>query len=310
MKVSVLVVTFNQENFIAQALDSILMQEGNFDYEIVIGEDCSIDKTRDIVIDYRKRYPDRIRLLLHPKNLGMTKNFVQTYKACKGEYIAILEGDDYWTSTRKLQKQVDFLDANSDFVICYHNARAVREDAKLPSNLLCPLFQKRESTIEDVIIGSAVPTLTIMLRNGLITDFPDWYFDLRYGDWTLLMLIAQYGKIGYIKEPMATYRIHDSGAASSAYTNRETYTRHILEVIKMYEVVNRHFDFKYNNLISKRISHYRNLAERYKTKGSVSRLEPLMRWSQTLPALMQVHYGLSSALKLTRLWFMKVRTRV
>lgn len=117
MKVSVLMITYNHEKFIAQAIDSILMQQVNFDYEIVIGEDCSTDGTRAIVIQYQKEYPDKIRLLLPEENLGMHKNFVQTFRACQGEYIALLEGDDYWTSPRKLQKQVDFFRLSSG--MCY-----------------------------------------------------------------------------------------------------------------------------------------------------------------------------------------------
>src|SRR3712207_1086613 len=102
MKVSVLMLAYNHEKFIAQALDSALMQQVNFDYEIVIGEDCSTDNTRDILIRYQKEYPHRIRLLLPEKNLGMHDNLIQTFKACRGDYIAFLEGDDYWTSPNKL----------------------------------------------------------------------------------------------------------------------------------------------------------------------------------------------------------------
>ena len=106
MKVSIAMVTYNHEKFIAKALDSVLMQRTDFDYEIVIGEDCSSDNTRNIVIEYKRRYPDNIVLFLNEKNLGMYGNCSQVFQACQGEYIAVLEGDDYWTSPDKLQKQV------------------------------------------------------------------------------------------------------------------------------------------------------------------------------------------------------------
>ena len=125
MKVSVLTITYNHEKYIAQAIESVLIQEVNFDYELVIGEDCSTDKTREIVIDYQRKYPHKIRLLLNEKNLGMHRNFAQTYHACRGQYIAVLEGDDFWTSPHKLQKQVDFLDNNPDFAICFHNMQVI-----------------------------------------------------------------------------------------------------------------------------------------------------------------------------------------
>ena len=127
MKVSVLVITYNHEKFIAQALDSVLMQETDFIYEIIVGEDCSSDQTRKIVLAYGEKYPDKVRLLLPEQNLGMMYNFITTYRACRGQYIAILEGDDYWTSDRKLQKQVDFLDSHQDCTACFHNVNVVYE---------------------------------------------------------------------------------------------------------------------------------------------------------------------------------------
>src|SRR5262245_48465575 len=108
MKVTVLVMTYNHAGFIAQALDSVLGQEVNFTYEVVISEDCSADGTREIVIAYQKNYPDRIRLLLSERNLHSNEIVVRGLQAAQGQYIALLDGDDYWTSAHKLQKQVEF----------------------------------------------------------------------------------------------------------------------------------------------------------------------------------------------------------
>lgn len=113
--VSVWMITYNHEKFIAQAIDSVIMQKTNFDYEIVIGEDCSTDRTREIVLEYKAKHPDKFKLLLQEKNVGMMQNFIVTLKTCNGKYIALLEGDDYWTDPLKLQKQVDFLQANLVF---------------------------------------------------------------------------------------------------------------------------------------------------------------------------------------------------
>ena len=122
MKVSVCIITYNHARFIGQALESALMQKTNFDYEIVIGEDCSTDNTGLICKKYAEMYPDKIRLLQNDKNLGVIENFKRTLYACKGEYVALLEGDDYWTDELKLQKQVDFLESNRDYAIVFHNA--------------------------------------------------------------------------------------------------------------------------------------------------------------------------------------------
>src|SRR5918994_3606750 len=104
MKVSALIITYDHERYIADAIDGALRQETNFDYEIVISEDCSTDETRAIVREYAADHP-RIRARYSPRNLGAAQNFVHGYRACRGEYIAVLEGDDYWTSPKKLQKQ-------------------------------------------------------------------------------------------------------------------------------------------------------------------------------------------------------------
>src|SRR5262245_24288404 len=128
VKVSVAMITYNHGNFIAQAVESILMQVVNFDYEIIIGEDCSTDETRNVVIEYRNRFPHRIKMLLHDKNVGLMQNFIQTIEACRGQYVALCEGDDYWTSPYKLQKQVDFLESHPEYAICFHNVTVICED--------------------------------------------------------------------------------------------------------------------------------------------------------------------------------------
>src|SRR6266576_3052599 len=118
MKVSALIVTYNQEKFIEQAVRSALMQQVNFPYEIVIGEDCSTDNTRAIVERLASENPGKIRAILRDKNLGMHGNHRATYNECRGQYIAMLEGDDYWTDPHKLQKQADFLDTHPECCLC------------------------------------------------------------------------------------------------------------------------------------------------------------------------------------------------
>ena len=138
MKVSVSVTAYNHEKYIAQAIDSILMQEVDFEYEIIIGEDYSADNTRNIVIDFQRRYPDKIKLILPQENLGYGGNkiFDQTLQVSRGEYVALLDGDDYWTSPHKLRKQVDFLDSHPECSMCFHNAQVFYEDgSREPWNL-------------------------------------------------------------------------------------------------------------------------------------------------------------------------------
>src|SRR5437762_2491810 len=125
MEVSVLLTTYNHEKYIAQALDSVLMQETNFDFELVILEDCSTDSTRDIVLAYQKKHPRKIRLRLAKRNVHSNKPFAEEFQAAPSPYIAMLDGDDYWSSPAKLQKQVEFLKVHPDYMLCFHNALRV-----------------------------------------------------------------------------------------------------------------------------------------------------------------------------------------
>src|SRR5258706_12269370 len=130
MKVSVSITTFNQQAYIAQALDGVLMQRVNFDYEIVIGDDYSTDNTRRILQAYQTQHPDKIRLLLPERNLGLLgkHNFIAALNACRGQYIALLDGDDYWIDPQKLQKQADSLDSHGDYAFSCHRVLRVRDD--------------------------------------------------------------------------------------------------------------------------------------------------------------------------------------
>lgn len=256
MKVSVCMITYNHEKFIAQAIDSVLMQQVDFDYEIVIGEDCSTDNTRNIVIDYRNRFPDRIKLLLNEENLGMMPNFIQTMQACQGQYIAMLEGDDYWTSPHKLQKQVDFLDSHADFAICSHNVKVKREGSTQSHEWL-GARHKEVSTLEDLLRdGSGGATCSLVFRNRVFGDFPDWFYTIQGGDWALQILCASHGKLRYFREVMGVFRQHDRGSLYAATVAAKAHGKEAIAlpskgVLHLCDVLNGHFNYQYEKLIRK-----------------------------------------------------------
>src|SRR6185436_18780588 len=248
MKLSVCLITHNHEKFIAQALESALTQQVTFDYEIVVSDDCSTDRTRSIVIDYQQRNPDKIRLASPDKNLGVNRNLAQTIEACRGEYIALLEGDDFWTSPTKLQDQVRFLDSDPECVICFHSVKVFHEDGRAASRVTPRLSHKKISTIEDLLrLGNFIPTCSVVFRSGLIGEFPEWFFTLRIADFPLHVLNAQYGKIGYINKVMGAYRIHRGGTFSVAST-----ALNVQEVVRVYESLNAELDHKYHDTIEAR----------------------------------------------------------
>ena len=211
IRVSVATTTYNHASFIAQAIDSVLMQDTNFACEQVIGEDRSTDGTRDVVLAYQNQYPDRIRVLAHEKNIGARSNFLQTLAACRGEYVALLEGDDYWTSPHKLQRQVDFLQGCPECSICFHKVDTRYEDGIEPPRKTRLLPTRAIYSLDDLLEHNFIPTCSALYRNGLFGEPPAWIGSTPTGDWPLHVLNAHYGYIGYIDEAMAVHRVHTGG---------------------------------------------------------------------------------------------------
>jgi glycosyltransferase involved in cell wall biosynthesis len=244
MEVSVLVTTYNHEKYIAQALDSVLMQETNFNFEIIILEDCSTDATRDIVLGYQKKHPDKIRLRLAERNENSNKPFADAFQSAPSCYIAILDGDDYWSSPKKLQKQVEFLEAHPECVLCFHNALRIYEDdsrVALPYNFAS---QKRLSVLEDIWQGNFIAGSAAMLRKDVLRDFPEWFHTLHFGDWPLYILCAQHGKIGYIDEILGVYRIHKEGLWS-----RNDAMQKLEGLIAFQETMNANLGFRFDHIV-------------------------------------------------------------
>lgn len=216
MKVSVSVTTYNHEPFIAQALDSVLMQETDFEYELLVGEDDSSDRTREIVRAYGERYPERIRLFLNDRENVIYVdgrptgrwNFVNNLKHTRGQYVALLDGDDYWTTPYKLQKQANFLDMHPECALCFHGVtKQYEEGAVRPRREVQPTYTDFY-TLEDLLERNFIRTCSVMYRNHLFGDFPDWFYITPTGDWPLHILNAQHGRIGYLDEVMAVHRVH------------------------------------------------------------------------------------------------------
>lgn len=260
MKASVCMITYNHEHFIAQAIESVMTQQTDFDYELVIGEDCSTDTTREICLTYQQRYPDKIRLLLHEKNLGMIRNYAETFSRCTAQYLAVLDGDDYWTTPYKLQRQVDFLDAHPDYAICFARTQALVEDGSCePFSMPSPERAKATYTVEDLLEANMIANSSVMYRNGLIKGFPDWFFRLEISDWPLHVLMAQHGKIGYLDECMVAYRIH----SSSGFSSRPPIPLLIAEA-NTYRAISLHLGSQYRNLTNERLAwYYQRLAVLY-----------------------------------------------
>lgn len=217
--VSVCMITYNHEQYLAHAIEGVISQRTAFSVHLLIAEDHSTDKTRQVALDYAARYPEFITVLDRPANLGMMPNFIDALNYCNGRYIALCEGDDYWDNDNKLQKQVDFLEANPDYAICFHNLRMVLADGKQLTGLVQPAGQAETTTIYDLAKGNFISTLSCVFRNAISLPkqslkLPAWYAKVPIGDYCLHMLNARHGKIKYLPDVMGVYRMHGAGAWS------------------------------------------------------------------------------------------------
>jgi glycosyltransferase involved in cell wall biosynthesis len=217
-KVNVLIVTYNHEQFIGQALESVLAQQVDFPYTVVVGEDCSTDQTRAIVEQYRQRYPERIKPLYHSHNVGPGANLKACLAACQGTYIAALDGDDYWTDPHKLAKQVAWLDANPDFSLCFHHVEVLKQ-GELEVQIIPPLTTQLVYTLTDLLGTTMPPTGSVVLRNCL-PALPDWLFETYPIDVPLFALYAEVGKIKLLPEVMGCYRHHAGGTWTAQSVER------------------------------------------------------------------------------------------
>ena len=243
MKLTVLVLTYNHERFIAQALESILAQRVNFDYEILVAEDNSTDGTRDIVLDFHRRYPGRIVPLLRDRNLGAIRNLREALPICRGKYLALLEGDDYWTHEDKLQAQINFLDEHSDHAICCHRVQFVDEGGGGQSRIF-PTLPAGTYTIADLFDENWVVTCSVMYRWGSVGSLPDWFLALQMADWPLHILVGRAGKIHLMDDVMSAYRIHQGGIWSSLARQDQ-----LRATIAMLRALDKHLGFRYTNKI-------------------------------------------------------------
>lgn len=209
--VSVWMITYNHEKYIAQAIEGVLMQKTNFKIKLVIGEDCSKDNTAQIIKEYVKKYPHIIKARFNQTNMGMIPNMIKTLNECTGKYIALCEGDDYWTDPYKLQKQVDFLEENSEYVLTGHNAKIIDEDGNLIKESKLPNCFKRDASSEELKKGFWVLTLSMCFRN-VTKELPLNQFKVVNGDTVLISLLGNYGKFKYLEDiKPAVYREHING---------------------------------------------------------------------------------------------------
>jgi len=243
-KVSVLMITFNHEQYIQQAIEGVIMQQCDSPFELVIGEDFSTDSTRKICEKLAKQYKNVIRLLPSGSNLGMLPNFIRTLKACKGEYIAFCEGDDYWTDPFKLQKQIQFLKDHPRYTICYHKVMVDGAGLDRLSNQTTNVSYSFSFT--DSLQWKHGATLScVFVRDCIdLEEYTCLTKGINIGDWPIECLCTLKGDGYFIGEIMGTYRVH-AGNVTKTFSKEDYFINRIIFAnrLKDLDAASLHKDF-------------------------------------------------------------------
>jgi len=253
-KVSIICLTYNHKKYISQTIEGFLMQKTSFPFEIVIHDDASTDGTSEIIKQYEAKFPDLFNCIYQTENQKSKGRAVLpvALERAKGKYIALCEGDDYWIYPHKLQKQIDFLEANNEFAICFHNAKVLFDDPQKKETLYSDfpwnnIDRNRDIyTIEDLIAAPLCPTASVVFRKPVNFIIPDWYHKVPSGDMALEIILCGDKKIKYFDEIWAVYRKH-SGGITANHRGDWIHTGRIYMYLRIYE----HYNGKYKDSIAK-----------------------------------------------------------
>ncbi|MCQ6962318.1 glycosyltransferase family 2 protein [Methanolobus chelungpuianus] len=231
--VSICCITYNHEKYVAKAIEGFLMQETDFKYEVVVHDDASTDHTADIIRSYEQKYPEIIKPIYqtinqHSKGVRVLPTFI--YPKATGKYIALCEGDDYWTDPHKLKKQVDHMEQNPGCTFCFHNAFLENDTAGLLKKAMVPHTdqnkkyysnQNRKYNAGELQLLGFIPTASFLYPKKVVNDLPDWYFDAPAGDLAIKLIATSHGYAYYINEIMSVYRINVQSSMTAQWKKED-----------------------------------------------------------------------------------------
>jgi glycosyltransferase involved in cell wall biosynthesis len=237
--ISVIILTYNQDKYIAQAIESVINQDVNFEYEIIIGEDCSVDDTFQIVLSFKNKYPEKIKLVTSELNVGLVKNYRRCLLECRGKYITALGGDDFWHSDQKLSIQVRFLESNPDFGLVHCGVTRFYENLGMKQNSCDVSKNIPNGYVYDYLLKeNFIFAPTACFRKSLLAyiDF-ELYEKLGFfiEDYPMWLEFSQHSKINYINQSLVTYRISDGSISRSLdFAKQLHYLENSLEIKKYF----------------------------------------------------------------------------
>ncbi|UPT76813.1 glycosyltransferase [Sulfurovum sp. XGS-02] len=244
-------ITYNHESYISDALDGILMQETDFPFEVIVHDDCSIDKTVEILEKYVKEYPTIIKLILQKENQWSKGIMPGTtiFNRASGKYIAICEGDDYWIDPHKLQIQLDEMRKVEDCQMSFHSAIDQWEDGSKKDSITTKQANgNRLFSTSEIVLGGGgfCPTASLIFEKEAVLNLPQWYEEAPFGDYFLQIFGSIKGGALYIDRPMSVYRRNAAGSWSVSMLNIENKEKEFQRILKSYNDMDSYFNQQFH----------------------------------------------------------------
>ncbi len=259
-KVSVIMIAYNQEATIDEAIRSVVKQRAPFPFELIVADDASSDSTARRAEEWQRRYPEIVRVVKRQENLGLQRNFLDAWSRCRGEYIAICEGDDHWCSRHKLRRQAAWLDAHPDCGLTFH--RVVNHYADSRTLSLSNPRQQPRLTLADLARANVITNLSVMYRAIPYAELPAWLSEIKLFDYAFHSLHAARGYAQFMPQPMAVYRRYSRGIWSG------NLHRSWLLALDVRERLMEHFRRSHPEAVAHYLAAYRSIAVALLAEGS------------------------------------------
>lgn len=262
IKVSIICNAFNHGKYIRDALEGFVSQKTDFPFEVLVHDDASTDNTAEIIREYEEKYPDIIKPIYQTENKyskGIKINRTYQTPRIKGKYVAVCEGDDYWTDPLKLQKQCDFLDNNPEYSMCVCSTSWLNMlTGRRENRGKCE--EDRDISLDEIILeknGRIYQYATIVVKTSVWNQYPEWRTIIPIGDLTLSIMAALDGKVRMLKDNMAVYRYYSAGSWTARMDSDKHREKISLKMIEGLECLNNYTEYKYDSVIKQRINKHK-----------------------------------------------------